>query len=228
MEQENKPKKPSWLKSPPASEDGPDVRRPSVDPTGRGGTVGVLAGVAVIAPVLIRELTRGNDPYLLLPISLVLVAVALGGLRVAQSGKDGKLGRIGMLMAVAGCALTAVMFLFVAYNDMVLNTRLQNGISLFTLGFTLLAGGLALFGAATLAAGTLARGPVLLMMVALPAGVLLDLVGAFAGDRRFGWGPGVVLGAGLHLGMKVFGLALVWLGYSILKATRLKSEEKLA
>ena len=39
-----------------------------LDPTGRGGNASIFAGVAIIAPVLIRELTSGSDPYLLLPI----------------------------------------------------------------------------------------------------------------------------------------------------------------
>lgn len=224
--EEVKPKKANRLKSRKISSDGEVAARPALDRTGRGGTASILAGVAIIAPVLIRELTRGSDPFLLLPVSLILLAVALGGLRVGQSGKDGVLGRIGMLLAVAGALLLAVLFLVVAYKDMVSNTRLQSGESLFNIGFVLLAGGLLAFGAASLVAGVHARGPVLLLMISLPVGVILDLVGAFADNRAFQWGPGVILGAGLHLGMKVFGLSLIWLGYTILKVAKLKSEQK--
>lgn len=224
--EEPKPKKASRLKSSPKVSSGEAAARPVLDPTGRGGTASILAGVAIVAPVLIRELTRGSDPFLLLPVSLILLAVALGGLRIGQAGKDGVLGRIGMLVAVAGALLLTVLFIVVAYKDMVSNTRLQSGESLFNVGFLLLAGGLLVFGAASLVAGVHARGPVLLMMISLPVGVLLDLAGAFAGDRAFRWGPGVILGAGLHLGMKVLGLSLVWLGYTILKVAKLKPEQK--
>jgi hypothetical protein len=149
-----------------------------------------------------------------------LLAVALGGLRVAQAGKDGKLGRFGFLVASAGCLVLALMLLVIAYNDFVLNTRLQTGDFLLDLGFYLLVGGLILFGAASLQAGALARGPMLLMVVSLPLGALMDLVGAFGGNRRFDWGPGLILGPGLHLGLKIMGLALIWMGYSILKTTK--------
>jgi len=200
--------------------------RTPIDPTGRGGTATIFAGVAIIAPVLIRELTSGSDPFLLLPITLILLAVALGGLRVAQAGKDGKLGRIGFLLASAGCLVLAIMLIVIAYNDFVLNTRMQSGEFLIDVGFYLLVAGLILFGAAALKAGALARGPMLLMVVSLPLGALLDLVGAFGEDREFQWGPGLSLGPGLHLGLKIMGLALIWMGYSILKTTKVQAEAK--
>jgi hypothetical protein len=179
--------------------------------------------VAIIAPVLIRELTRGTEPYLLLPVTLIVLAVALGGLRVAQSGKDGKLGRIGFLLASVGALVLVMMLLVVAYNDLVLNTRLQSGYILLDLGFYALVAGVVLFGMASLNAGILARGPMLLMFIALPIGLALDAIGAFEGNRRFPWGPSLTLGAGLHLGLKVMGLALIWMGYSILKTTRARA-----
>ncbi|CAN5739868.1 hypothetical protein BH23ACT12_BH23ACT12_19650 [soil metagenome] len=189
---------------------------------GRGGTAGIFAGVAIIAPVLIRELALGSEPFLLLPVSMIALAVALSGFRVAQGGRDGKLGRIGLIVAVGGALILTIMFAIMAYNDLVLNTRLQSGTWLLQLGFFALLAGILIFGAATLVAGVLTRGPTLLMMVSLVGGLLLDMIGAFPG-LRFRWGPDIVLGQGMHYGLKIFGLSLIWLGYSILKDTKAKA-----
>ncbi|HVL52525.1 MAG TPA: hypothetical protein VM754_13625 [Actinomycetota bacterium] len=191
---------------------------------GRGGTAGIFAGVAVIAPILIKELTLGREPYLLLPLTMIVLAVALAGFRVAQGGRDGKFGRIGLVIACLGALVLAGMFAIMAYLDIVQNTRLQSGTWLLQFGFFALLGGILLFGSASLVAGVISRGPVLLMMASLVLGVVLDQIGAFPG-LRFRWGPEVVLGQGMHYGLKIFGLSLIWLGYSILRDTRAKSAD---
>ncbi|HEX2053479.1 MAG TPA: hypothetical protein VHJ78_07130 [Actinomycetota bacterium] len=185
---------------------------------GRGGTAGIFAGVAVIAPVLIQELVLGSEPFLLLPVTMIVLAVALSGFRVVQGGRDGTIGRIGLLVASAGAAVLTVMFAIMAYQDIVLNTRLQSGIGVLQLGFFLLLGGILILGSASLVAGVISRGPMLLLMVSLVLGVVLDAIGAFPG-LRFRWGP-VSLGQGMHYGLKIFGLSLIWLGYSILKDSK--------
>lgn len=202
----------------------PAARPPAARPglKGRGGTAGIFAGVAIIAPVLIRELALGSEPFLLLPVSMIALAVALSGFRVAQGGKDGKLGRLGLIIAVLGALILTVMFSIMAYNDLVLNTRLQSGAAFIQIGFYALLAGILVFGAATLVAGVITRGPTLLMMVSLVVGLFLDMIGAFPG-LRFRWGPEIVLGQGMHYGLKIFGLSLIWLGYSILKDTKAKA-----
>lgn len=189
---------------------------------GRGGTAGIIAGVAIIAPVLIRELALESEPFVLLPVSMIALAVALSGFKVAQAGRDGKIGRLGLILAVGGALILTVMFAIMAYKDMVQNTRLQSGTWLLQLGFFALLAGILIFGGATLVAGVIARGPVLLMMVSLALGLLLDVAGAFPGVR-FRWGPDIVLGQSMHYGLKVFGLSLIWVGYSILKDTKARS-----
>lgn len=186
----------------------------------RGGTAGILAGVAVIAPVLIRELTTGTDPFLLLPVALIVLTFALAGFRKVQGGQDGTPGRIGLILAAVGALLLTISFLVMAYLDMVQNTRLQNLLPLQLGGIALVAG-ILVFGGASLKAGVLVRGATLLLMVSLPLGVLLDLANAFRG-RGFRWGPDLVLGAETHLGLKVMGLALIWLGYSVLNKSKQK------
>jgi hypothetical protein len=198
----------------------PAVKKPGLK--GRGGTAGIFAGVAIIAPVLIRELALGSEPFLLLPVSMIALAVALSGFRVAQGGRDGTLGRLGLIIAVVGALILTVMFSIMAYNDLVLNTRLQSGAAIIQFGFYALLAGILVFGAATLVAGVITRGPTLLMMVSLVVGLILDMIGAFPG-LRFRWGPEIVLGQGMHYGLKIFGLSLIWLGYSILKDTKAKA-----
>ncbi len=198
----------------------PPVKRPALK--GRGGTAGIFAGVAIIAPVLIRELALGSEPFLLIPVSMIALAVALSGFRVAQAGRDGTLGRFGLIIAVVGALILTVMFSIMAYNDLVLNTRLQSGAGIIQFGFYALLVGILMFGAATLVAGVITRGPTLLMMVSLVVGLFLDMIGAFPG-LRFRWGPEIVLGQGMHYGLKIFGLSLIWLGYSILKDTKAKA-----
>jgi hypothetical protein len=198
----------------------PPVKKPALK--GRGGTAGIFAGVAIIAPVLIRELALGSEPFLLIPVSMIALAVALSGFRVAQAGRDGTLGRMGLIVAVVGALILTVMFSIMAYNDLVLNTRLQSGAGIIQFGFYALLVGILMFGAATLVAGVITRGPTLLMMVSLVVGLFLDMIGAFPG-LRFRWGPEIVLGQGMHYGLKIFGLSLIWLGYSILKDTKAKA-----
>lgn len=210
--------------SPPkgAAAGGASPRTLAKTPAGRGGTAGIFAGVAVIAPVLIRELSLRSEPFLLLPVTMIALAVALAGFRVAQGGRDGKLGRIGLMVAVLGTLILTVMFTIMAYLDVVQNTRLQSGTWLLQFGFFALLAGILLFGGASLVAGAISRGPVLLMMASLVLGVLLDMVGAFPGFR-FRWGPDIILGQGMHYGLKVFGLSLIWLGYTILKDNKAKA-----
>ena len=197
--------------------------RPQVNPKGRGGTAGIVAGVAIIAPVLIRELTQ-SEPFLLLPVAIIVLGIAISGFRVGQGRRDGKVGRLGFLVAELGALVLTVMLLIILYKGEVQNTRLQSGEWLLNAGLFALMGGLLVFGVATLKAGVLIRGATLMMMVSLPLGVFLDAIGAFPG-RVFTWGTptAFVFGQGMHYGLKIFGLSLIWLGYSILKDTKAKA-----
>jgi hypothetical protein len=202
----------------------PAGTRPKVNAKGRGGTAGIFAGVAIIAPVLIRELTVGSQPFLLLPLAIIVLGVAISGFRVGQGGRDGKLGRLGFLLAELGVLILTVMLLVIAYKGVAQNTRLQSGEWLLNAGLFALMAGILVFGFATLKVGILSRGATLMMMVSLPLGVFLDSIGAFPG-RRFSWGTptAFVFGQGMHYGLKIFGLSLIWLGYSILKDTKAKA-----
>lgn len=209
--------------SPPASK---GQAKPAKSPRvplakGRGGTAGIFAGVAVIAPVLIREIFTGSDAFILLPLSLVAVGIALSGFRVAQAGRDGNLGRLGLTLAGVGLLLITVLVIAASYRDLAQDAALQSGLGFLRFGFILFLVGLVLFGAATLRAGVLGRGPTLMMMVSLPLAAILQGAGVFPGG--FSWSRSIILGQGIHYGLKIFGLSLIWLGYSILKDTKAKS-----
>jgi hypothetical protein len=176
--------------------------------TGRGGAAPIIAGVAIIAPILIAELTA-RDPFLMMPLSLILVVFGLAGLRAAQAGGDGVLGRIGFLISAAGGLFLAAVLALMKYNELVLNTRLRNAVSLISIGFFILLIGVVVFGAAMVMAGRLNRLAAVVLMLSIPVGLAIDRFSMLTG-------PGIRLEPGFRVGVKIFGLALIWLGYSII------------
>ncbi|HEX2259880.1 MAG TPA: hypothetical protein VHJ40_09085 [Actinomycetota bacterium] len=174
---------------------------------GRGGAAAIIAGVAIIAPILIGELTP-RDPFLLMPLSLVILIFGLAGLRAAQGGADGALGRIGFLVASLGALFLAAVLALMRYRELVLNTRLNNAVSLVSTGFLILLIGILIFGLAMVRAGKLNRIAALALLLSIPAGLAID---RFAMLTE----PGIRLLPGFRMGVKFFGLALIWIGYSI-------------
>jgi hypothetical protein len=174
---------------------------------GRGGAAAIIAGVAIIVPILIGELTPRN-PFFLLPLSLVLLVFGLAGLRTAQGGADGALGRIGFLVASVGALFLAGVLALMRYRESVLNTRLNNAASLVSTGFLIFLIGVLVFGVAMVKAGRLNRIASLVLLLSIPAGLAID---RFAMLTE----PGIRLMPGFRMGVKFFGLALIWIGYSI-------------
>jgi hypothetical protein len=177
---------------------------------GRGGAAAIIAGVAVIAPVLLSELA-GRDPFTLLPVSLIILVFGLSGLRKAQAGRDGQVGKIGYFLAAGGASLLTIMLLVRTYNQVVLNTQLQGGLFLFIAGFFALVIGVLAMGASMLNAKVLHRIAAIVFMLALPLGLIIRQISAPGGS-------GVRIDGGVGLGIKIFGLGLVWLGYGIISA----------
>ena len=174
---------------------------------GRGGAAAIIAGVAIIAPILIGELTPRN-PFLLMPLSLIILVFGLAGLRAAQRGADGALGRIGFLVSAVGALFLAGVLVLMRYQESVLNTRLNNAVSLISTGFLIFLIGVLVFGVAMVRAGRLNRIASLLLLLSIPAGLAID---RFAMLTE----PGIRLLPGFRMGVKFFGLALIWIGYSI-------------
>ena len=192
--------------------------RPPVSGKGLGGVAPIIAGVAVIAPILMSELAR-RDPLPIIPVSMLILIFGLAGLRKAQEGRDGALGRLGFLVSSAGALLLAVVLPLSTYNQMVLNTRLRNAVSLISIGFVILLVGVVIFGVAMVKAGRLNRVAALVLLLSIPAGMALDRFAMFTE-------PGLRLLPGFRAGVKIFGLALIWLGYTILsKPTRTSPAE---
>lgn len=82
----------------------PTVTRPST-PAHATPTYSLIAGATagglLLAVAPLTELVAG-DFFLLLPLALVLMLVALPGLRAAQGGADGAAGRLGLRMLTLG------------------------------------------------------------------------------------------------------------------------------
>ena len=80
---------------------------------------GMLAGALLVAVPPLVEYVAG-DFFLLLPVALVLMLVALPGLRRHQGGQDGPIGAVGLRMVTTG--------LVVAVATMVLGSILLDSV----------------------------------------------------------------------------------------------------
>ncbi|MDQ4145164.1 MAG: hypothetical protein M3198_15780 [Actinomycetota bacterium] len=109
-----------------------------------------------------------------------------------------------------GCLFLAGVLVLRIYYVQVLNTRLPNLRLLLALGFYVLVAGILLFALAMVRAGVLNRWASLLFLVSIPLGLAIDRFSIFTGR--------ISLDPGLRSGIKLLGVALIWLGYSILSS----------
>lgn len=186
------------------------------------GLTVVLAGLlyalgAVVHPVG-EDLAAIRDPswvpaHLVYWVSIVLLHFGLVGLFAQQAGKAGWLGVVGFVLAFAGTALVGSIVLVAATLMPLIAeeapaifeqaTTLPDFLVLvFVLGFGL---GYVLFGAATMRAGVLPRWSGLLVVM----GVTLFVISE-AGPLE-----GATAHALVTSGDILFGLGLVWMGYTV-------------
>ena len=179
----------------------------------------MLAGAILIVVVLLVELGLEQLVYLT-GLVLLLLLVALPGFEAWQGGRDGRLGRAGFVLASLGAAILGMLFVGVGVAEGLLGFDPDASQALgpvLVVGFVALIGGVLLFGSAALRAGVLPRAAVLLFVASLPLGVAIDMAtGAFFEDDEAGSTPEI----GYWVGIPAFGIALIWLGYSMLSAGR--------
>jgi hypothetical protein len=77
------------------------TRAEGTAPSRRTSTLMILAGALFLVVPLLVELVSG-DAFALMGVALIVLLAALPGLRRLQHGRDGQLGRWGLLLTVAG------------------------------------------------------------------------------------------------------------------------------
>ena len=141
---------------------------------------GLCAGVLLVAVAPLTELVAG-DFFMLLPVALVLVVVALPGLRAVQGGADGSAGRAGLRMLALGL-LSAVVLVVV--GSLALDALPEGTADVVEPLLLLAAGvaalvaiaGLGCLTAGMLRAGTYPRAAVLLFGPVLLLGLVAEVV----------------------------------------------------
>jgi hypothetical protein len=83
---------------------------PSTRPSHRTSVLTLLAGLLfVVVPAVVELVTY--DAFVLMGVALLLLVAALPGLHRLQAGRDGRLGRWGLRMTVAGLLAMVVLVL---------------------------------------------------------------------------------------------------------------------
>jgi hypothetical protein len=176
---------------------------------------GIAGGLAIIAWVGLGQV---HENFIILAVvALPLLVAALPGLHRSQHGRDGRLGRAGYVVALAGAvlvtALVAVYVVgrFVFGRGQAIDDSAALGV-LLAVGFFGMLLGFVPFGIATLKAGALPRWGALLLMAGLPIGVAIDtVIGAFFAGADFAgteWG--------FFIGVPLFALGLIVVSHAVL------------
>lgn len=186
------------------------------------GLITLLAGVLYAAGALVHPVGEGlaavAEPnwvpaHLVYWVSIILLHLGLVGLYAQQVEEAGRLGLIGFVLAFAGTALVGSIVLVAATLTPLIGTEAP-GIfqqattmpdflaAVFVLGFGL---GYVLFGVATMRAGVFPRWSGLLLIIGVTLFVISEAVPMEATVAH-----GLVTS-----GDVIFGLGLVWMGYTV-------------
>ncbi len=172
-----------------------------------GGLAAMLAGVLVI-PIMWLAVLMESLFYLMILVMLLLV-VALPGLQARQAAQSGLLGRVSFVVALLSACAVALLAAFVGVAEAFFGFNPEDSV-LSPLAFILFIAfmvGITLFGIATFRAGVLPRLAGVLLALAFPTGIVIDLVtGAFSSEEAMPWG--------FLLGFTIFGISFIWLGYA--------------
>lgn len=179
-----------------------------------------MAAMLAAACILLWVITdaMGYDLFVaFVPATLILLFFSFPALHKAQRGRNGVTGTIGYwLMLIAG-GLFALVFLVGIFYDTVMNEAPETALPflfaddspIFPIVFFGLILGILIFGIATLIAGVAPRLATLLFLFGLPLGVLLDFFILQSEDSQ---------GPGFYIGIPMFAIGLLWLGWWVWSA----------
>lgn len=173
-----------------------------------GGPAAMVAGALAI-PIIWLSLLVESLFYFMVVVML-LVVVALPGLHARQAAQSGRLERVGFSVAVLGAGAVAVVAAFVGVAVAFFGFDAEDSAlgPIAFVAFIAFMIGIFLFGIGTARAGVLPRLAGVLIAVAFPAGLAIDLVaGSFSSGEATAWG--------FSIGFTFFSIGLIWLGYAL-------------
>jgi hypothetical protein len=176
----------------------------------------ILAGILFLFTFYAAE-PLGLPEQAFLPLGVViflLLIPALLGMRSAQGGSDGAVGKTGLVIAVIGLAILTILFIIGGFTELVLGRNVEDlpgWVEAFLpIGFLGSIIGLAIFGIGAIMAKVLPRWGAVLFTIGLPVGAVIDIAtGAFFEEN--GDTPQV----GFFVGPPLFLIGLLWLGWTL-------------
>ncbi len=171
------------------------------------GLLSMLAGLVLVATVFLTELVH-DDMFYLVAVALLLLLLAVPGLHASQGGRDGRAGRVGAWLMAVGSAIIALIVSVVGLAALLTDFDPEEAgwaFAILVAGFLALAIGSLVFGIATARAGVLPPLAGIVLAIALPVGILIDVVGAALDAGEIGF----------YIGVPAFAIALAWLGYAL-------------
>ncbi|MFP5372619.1 MAG: hypothetical protein ACLGI3_17995 [Actinomycetes bacterium] len=173
------------------------------------GTLTMAAGASIAVGVVVSVVTEWG--LLALLLGLALLAYVLPQLHLVQSPADGWPGRYGALLAAAGAGVIVALGAFFLVWEAVgtPGEPAWAGVA-WLVGFLAFLVGTVLFAVGSAMARMFPTGAPVLVLVGLVAAVAIDMMtGAFFAD------DGSIPEWGFYLGVPVFGLGLIWMGWAL-------------
>lgn len=192
---------------------------------------GLLYAIGALLHPVGEDLAAVNNPswipsHMVYWVSVILLHIGLVGLYAHQAEKMGRLGLLGFVLAFIGTALVGSILLVVSTIIPLIATEtpqvfeqamtLPNYVAaMFVLGFGL---GYILFGLATMRAGVLPRWSGLLLVIGVTLFIISEMVPL----------ENTLAHMLVTIGDILFGLGLVWMGYTLGRTRKAVTEAKSA
>jgi hypothetical protein len=172
----------------------------------------MVAGILMVAGVALQAIHELL--WLLLAVGFIILVGALPGLRSAHGGREGLLGTIAWWPAMVAGAIVAVLLIVGLFIDLVLGRDPEDVIGplfpVLAVGFFTFVVAIALYGVAMAIAGVVPRIAAFLVAAALPLALVIDMAtGAFFEEN------GETTEWGFYIGIPLFALGFVWIGYAL-------------